>query len=143
MNDAPDPDFTPAAAELQLSRWILAEGSAAIAAATAALEEYRFDEYAATLYKFTWNSFCDWFLEFAKPEFADRQRAYLKPLGLRDVYTPQVVVDGRLQAAALHGVTHGQSPKPKHRHLISPQPLSRERRRAAIFKRGRAEHIKP
>jgi hypothetical protein len=42
-----------------------------------------------------------WEDTFAKPEFADRQRAYLKPLGVRDVYTPQVVVDGRLQAAAV------------------------------------------
>ncbi len=40
------------------------------AEATAALEAYRFDEYAAALYRFTWNSFCDWFLEFAKPALA-------------------------------------------------------------------------
>ena len=39
----------------------------AIAEATAALEAYRFDEYAAACYRFTWNTFCDWFLEFAKP----------------------------------------------------------------------------
>jgi hypothetical protein len=43
-----------------------------------------------------------WQDSFAKPEFTARQRAYLKPLALRDVYTPQVVVDGRLQAAANH-----------------------------------------
>jgi hypothetical protein len=39
---------------------------------------------------------------FAKPEFSDRQRAYMKSLALRDVYTPQVVVDGRMQVAAVH-----------------------------------------
>src|ERR1700744_6314163 len=33
-----------------------------------------------------------WQDTFAKSEFTDRQRAYLKPLALRDVYTPQVVV---------------------------------------------------
>ena len=43
-----------------------------------------------------------WQDTFAKSEFTDRQRAYLKPLALRDVYTPQVVVDGHLQAAANH-----------------------------------------
>ena len=42
-----------------------------------------------------------WSDTFAKPEFGDRQRAYLKPLGLRDVFTPQLVIDGRLQAAAV------------------------------------------
>ena len=39
----------------------------AIAEADAALEAYRFDEYAAACYRFIWNTFCDWFLEFAKP----------------------------------------------------------------------------
>ncbi len=43
-----------------------------------------------------------WQDTFAKPGFTDRQKAYLKPLALRDVYTPQVVIDGRLQAAANH-----------------------------------------
>ena len=42
-----------------------------------------------------------WPDSFARSEFADRQRAYLKPLGIRDVYTPQLVVGGRLQAAAV------------------------------------------
>jgi hypothetical protein len=41
----------------------------------------------------------------AKPEFTDRQRAYDKRFGLRDVYTPQVIVDGHLQAS---GATSGQ-----------------------------------
>jgi hypothetical protein len=34
---------------------------------------------------------------FAKPEFAERQRAYVQKLDLREPYTPQVVIDGRLQ----------------------------------------------
>ena len=42
-----------------------------------------------------------WRDTFAKPEFADRQRAYMGQFALREVYTPQLVVDGRLQAAAL------------------------------------------
>jgi len=36
---------------------------------------------------------------FARPEFAARQRAYVAKLALREPYTPQVVVDGRSQAA--------------------------------------------
>ncbi len=63
----PDPTFDPAQATLPLTRWILAAASDAVAEATAALEAYRFDEYAAACYRFTWNVFCDWFLELAKP----------------------------------------------------------------------------
>ena len=64
---APDPSFSPEQATLPLTRWILAAASDAVAEATTALDAYRFDEYAAAGYRFTWNTFCDWFLEFAKP----------------------------------------------------------------------------
>jgi valyl-tRNA synthetase len=67
---APDPRFTPEQATLPLTRWILAAASDAVAEATAALEAYRFDEYASACYRFTWNVYCDWFLEFAKPALA-------------------------------------------------------------------------
>jgi hypothetical protein len=40
-----------------------------------------------------------WADTFAKPEFADRQKAYVARLALREPYTPQVVVDGRAEAA--------------------------------------------
>lgn len=39
-----------------------------------------------------------WTDTFAKPEFAERQKAYVTRLQLREPYTPQVVVDGRQQA---------------------------------------------
>ena len=42
-----------------------------------------------------------WADTFAKPEFADRQKAYVARLALREPYTPQVVVDGRAEAAGL------------------------------------------
>lgn len=38
-----------------------------------------------------------WADTFAKPEFADRQKAYVAKLSLREPYTPEVVIDGRLQ----------------------------------------------
>jgi hypothetical protein len=40
-----------------------------------------------------------WADTFAKPEFALRQKAYVSKLALREPYTPQVIVDGRVQAA--------------------------------------------
>ncbi len=42
-----------------------------------------------------------WRDTFAASEFTDRQRSYMGQFALREVYTPQLVVDGRLQAAAL------------------------------------------
>ena len=71
----PAPDFAPHEATLPLSRWLLAEASAAAAAATAALEAYRFDEYAAACTRFARNVFCDWFLEFAKPTLLQAESA--------------------------------------------------------------------
>jgi|HubBroStandDraft_1064217.scaffolds.fasta_scaffold25912_1 hypothetical protein len=41
-----------------------------------------------------------WKDTFAKPEFADRQRAYDKRFDVAEPFTPQVVVDGRTQIAA-------------------------------------------
>ena len=42
-----------------------------------------------------------WKDTFARPEFADRQRAYDRRFGVAEVFTPQVVVDGRDQTAAV------------------------------------------
>ncbi len=64
---APVAGFDPASARLPLCRWLLDGANAAVMEADAALEAYRFDDYAAAAYRFTWNTYCDWFLEFAKP----------------------------------------------------------------------------
>jgi hypothetical protein len=42
-----------------------------------------------------------WADTFAKPEFAERQKAYVARLQLNEPYTPQVIVDGRAQDSAL------------------------------------------
>ena len=79
MNQAlPGPAFDPSRARLPLSRWLLAEAQAAVAEAGAALEAYRVDEYAAACYRFTWNVFCDWFVELAKPGLAGAEAAELR-----------------------------------------------------------------
>ena len=62
--------WTPDQAHLPLTRWLLDALNAAVRDATAALEAYRFDEYAATLHRFTWTVFCDWFVELCKPILA-------------------------------------------------------------------------
>jgi valyl-tRNA synthetase len=74
MNDIrPDASFDPSRATLPLTRWILDAMNRAIEEAGAALEASRFDEYASVCYRFTWDTFCDWFVEFAKPVLAENE----------------------------------------------------------------------
>ena len=72
---ARQPGFDPAKAKTTLNKWLYAETSAAVAAVTEALEAYRFNDAAAEVYRFVWNRFCDWYVEFAKPVFMGSDEA--------------------------------------------------------------------
>ncbi|TMO78339.1 valine--tRNA ligase [Pseudoalteromonas sp. S3776] len=48
-------------------RWILGQFESTVKTYTEHLDNYRFDLAANTLYEFTWNQFCDWYLELTKP----------------------------------------------------------------------------
>lgn len=58
------------ASEALADRWILAALNTTIEQVTNALEEYRLNEAAQTLYHFFWNEFCDWYIEMTKTQFA-------------------------------------------------------------------------
>jgi hypothetical protein len=73
-----------------------------------------------------------WEDTFAKTEFADRQRAYTKRFALRDVYTPQMVVDGQAQAAALHADTLQDMVKAAERVRRHPPALALAKDRLSI-----------
>ncbi|MBD3586224.1 valine--tRNA ligase [Salinimonas sp. HHU 13199] len=47
--------------------WILAKFQQTLKEFEQALADYRFDIAAQTAYEFTWNQFCDWYLELTKP----------------------------------------------------------------------------
>jgi valyl-tRNA synthetase len=47
-------------------KWILTELNKTIRDARAALDEYRYNDAADTLYQFTWHTFCDWYIELSK-----------------------------------------------------------------------------
>ncbi|MFA7426042.1 MAG: valine--tRNA ligase [Desulfosarcinaceae bacterium] len=49
-------------------RWILSRLARVSQEVTAALDEYRFNEAAASVYNFLWHEFCDWFLEASKAD---------------------------------------------------------------------------
>ncbi|HOP17159.1 MAG TPA: valine--tRNA ligase [Gammaproteobacteria bacterium] len=48
-------------------RWILSRLQKTKQAVTDAIEAYRFDQAAQAIYEFTWNEYCDWYLELTKP----------------------------------------------------------------------------
>ncbi len=55
--------------ELSLAdAWILERLAEATEGATRALETYKFNEAASILYAFTWNEFCDWYIELVKDD---------------------------------------------------------------------------
>ncbi len=64
-----DPDFKPEKAKLALNRWILTELSKTVVVVTTGIENYKFNESASALYRFIWNTLCDWYLELLKPIF--------------------------------------------------------------------------
>ncbi len=68
MNECGAPgslDF--AAVKNPVNRWILGEFAAAVRETTLAIEDYRFNDASDAVYRFVWNTFCDWYLELIKP----------------------------------------------------------------------------
>ncbi len=63
--------FTPASVnEVELhmeDRWILSRLATTAGEMTTLLERYQFDQATRAIRDFTWNEFCDWYLEMVKP----------------------------------------------------------------------------
>lgn len=57
--------------------WLFSRLARTIAIVNEALEEFRFHEAASSVYQFFWGDFCDWYIEWVKPELnaGDRARA--------------------------------------------------------------------
>ncbi|WP_428609044.1 valine--tRNA ligase [Sedimenticola sp.] len=65
-----DQDCGQSGGELELSmadRWILSRLQSTIGTVSEATDGYRFDHAAKAIYEFTWNEYCDWYLELSKP----------------------------------------------------------------------------
>lgn len=67
-----------------VDQWLLTRLQQTISAVTEALDTYRFDMLAQTLYEFIWNEYCDWYVELAKTQLqkgdAAQQRATRRTL---------------------------------------------------------------
>lgn len=70
-----DPKFLPETASLAINRWILTELARTERDVTEAIEGYRFNDAAGSLYRFVWNQVCDWYLELLKPVFMGEDEA--------------------------------------------------------------------
>ncbi|MBI3892911.1 MAG: valine--tRNA ligase, partial [Candidatus Wallbacteria bacterium] len=75
-------------------KWIVSRFQATAAATTKALEEFDFHAAVSGLYEFTWNEFCDWYVEFIKPRIREEAEAKTKEAALS---TAQYVLTGILR----------------------------------------------
>ncbi len=67
--------YDPKANKLALNRWIVGATARGMAAVRAGIEDYKFNEAANSAYDFVWGTFCDWYVEFAKPVFMGEDEA--------------------------------------------------------------------
>lgn len=58
-----------------VDQWLLTRLQQTITAVTEALDTYRFDMLAQTLYEFVWNEYCDWYVELAKTQLQQGNEA--------------------------------------------------------------------
>ena len=72
MNNCVTP-LLPETVNEPVNQWILSEFNNATHHTAQAVESYKFNEAADTLYHFVWNSYCDWYVEFIKPVMADSE----------------------------------------------------------------------
>ena len=54
--------------------WIFSRLSSVAGEASKALEEFRFHEACHLIYQFFWGDFCDWYIEWVKPQLIDPNR---------------------------------------------------------------------
>ena len=64
-------------------RWILSRLQQTKQAVAGAIESYRFDFAAQAIYEFTWNEYCDWYLELSKPILTDANASDAAKRGTR------------------------------------------------------------
>jgi len=55
-------------------RWILSRLSQVVGEVTRGLDEFKYSEPLNLLYRFFWNDFCDWYVEWAKARLQDEQQ---------------------------------------------------------------------
>ncbi|HHG89017.1 MAG TPA: valine--tRNA ligase, partial [Devosia sp.] len=67
--------FDPGSVLMPLNRWILGAASRTVSKVTRSLEDFRFNDASNAAYDFVWGTFCDWYIELAKPTLMGEDEA--------------------------------------------------------------------
>ena len=68
-------------------RWLFARLNHIAADIEAALEQYRFHEASHLLYHFFWHEFCDWYIEWVKPQITSLEKSEANQAAWRNLLT--------------------------------------------------------
>ena len=71
--DGIDPEAFDAEKMTIADKWILSRLADTVAEVTDMLDEFKFSEPLMVIYRFFWNDFCDWYLEWVKPRMTDKE----------------------------------------------------------------------
>ena len=81
-----DESFIPSAEDYTLAdKWILEEYNKTVTNITNNLDKFELGEAASAVYDFIWNTYCDWYIELAKPRLYNKE-------GGRDRQTAQYLL---------------------------------------------------
>ena len=87
-----------------VDQWLYSRLTITIETVNEALKNYRFHEAAQNVYQFFWGDFCDWYIEWVKPELqnANRERAVVAWKNLFAAFN-----DALRPSASVHAVFDG------------------------------------
>ncbi|MEP0153489.1 valine--tRNA ligase [Pseudophaeobacter sp.] len=75
--DEAKPGYSCPEAKAAVNQWIIGETAKVRVEVDAALEAYRFNDAALSLYAFVWGKVCDWYIELSKPLFGSDDEAVI------------------------------------------------------------------
>jgi len=116
------------------SRWILSRLAVTAGEINAALEDYRFNDAANSIYHFIWHEFCDWYIEMSKTELSNPESKagvmqcllYTLETSLRLLHPFMPFVTEEIWQN-LPGVQDRKGSKGKESIMLSEYPLSLSR----------------
>lgn len=81
--------------ELELKapeKWILSKLQNTVRSVNKNLKKYHFNDAAKDLYNFTWNYFCDWYIELIKPQFYNDNKELKKSPLFVSIFTLKTIL---------------------------------------------------